>query len=139
MVPYGVENIIDQNVLKYIEHKCSDLFYLNLIMSERRFRKKAEGDVLTWVYYQLSMITHTSSDVSAINPISICFKSKIDFFGLAFSVFYFMGTHTHSVSLTFLIIILTKHTCSGRKGREQKLCISLRTFYTAESFSRKLS
>lgn len=97
MVPYGVKNIIDQNVLKYIEDECSDLFYLNLIMSEKRFRMKAEAEVLTWIYYQLSVITHTSSDVSAIKPISICFKGKIYLFDLAFYSYGY--THTQSLSL----------------------------------------
>lgn len=97
LVPYGVKNIIDQNVLKYIEDECSDLFYLNLIMSEKRFRMKAEAEVLTWIYYQLSVITHTSSDVSAIKPTSICFKGKIDLFDLAFYSYGY--THTQSFSL----------------------------------------
>lgn len=100
MVPCGVKNIIDQNVLKYIEHECSNLFYLNLIMPEKRFRMRAEAEILTWVYYQLSMITHTSSDGSAINPTSICFKGKTDFFDLTFSVLYsYRYTHTESLSL----------------------------------------
>lgn len=47
LVPYGGKKIIDQNVLKYIEHECSALFYLNLIMSEERFRVRAEAEVLT--------------------------------------------------------------------------------------------
>lgn len=140
MVPYGVKNVIDQNVLKYIEHHCSVLFYLNLIMSEKRFRMRAEAEVLTWIYYRLSMITCTSSDVSAINSTSICFKGRIDFFDLAFSAFYSYGyTHTESISLSFLIMISTKHTCFPQERmREQKLCISLRTFYTAGSFSGQL-
>lgn len=47
LVPYCGKNIIDQNVLKYAEHECSDLFYLNLLVSEGRFRMRAEAEVLT--------------------------------------------------------------------------------------------
>lgn len=98
MGPYGVKNIIDQNVLKDIEHEHSDLFYLNLIMSEKRFRMRAEAEVLSCIYCLLFMITHTSSDVSAINPTSICFKGTIDFFDLALAVFHSYG-YTQGISL----------------------------------------
>lgn len=121
LVPYGVENLIDQNVLKDIEHECSDLFYLDLITSEKRFRMRAEAKVLTWIYFRSSMSTHTLSDVSAINPTSICFKGKINFFDLAFSAFYSYGcTHTHTLSLSFLITISTKYPCSPQERMTEK-------------------
>lgn len=47
--------------------------------------------------------------------------------------FILIGTHTQNLSLSFLIMILTKRTYSPeQRMREQKLCISLRTFMLQE-------